>query len=96
VYDNAGDGERCNFACIGGKLVFFSLLSAKYKLYLNSIELPVPSPHCVQYTLGTTIENIGTGILCVYNLCHYIMPAAITSLHINYKMNQSTRWLMNF
>jgi len=39
----------------------------------------------VQYTLGTTIENIGTGFLCVYNLCHYIMPAAITSLHINYK-----------
>jgi len=34
----------------------------------------------------TTIENIGTGFLCVYNLCHYIMPAAITSLHINYKM----------
>jgi len=37
-----------NFACIGGKIKAKPQisLSAKYKLYLNSILLPIPSPHC--------------------------------------------------
>ena len=59
------------------------------ELHLNSILLPVitPLPTVVQYTLGITIENIGTGFLCVYNLCLYIINACSYYMpHINYKM----------
>ena len=47
------------------------------KLYLNSHDSAACNllPTVVQYTLGITIDNIGTGFLCVYNLCRYIINA---------------------